>query len=131
MTARGTTVLAVMVAFVIVLAGCTPPAKVVELHHAPRVTRDAMADVRVLPIGMRPPVGTGSIGPITGYGCAPDPDMASDAAVEQLRIKALQLQAAAVANVLILPAGATDCVGGYGALATGTAVADWGEPSSF
>jgi hypothetical protein len=115
----------------ITLAGCEPPTEVIDLRDMPAGTRDAMLQMRVLPLGTALPEGVGSIGAIAGYGCGQTSDAASLAAVQQLQVKALRMHATAVADVLIRPAGIGPCMFPYSALAKGIAVAPRGIPSSY
>jgi hypothetical protein len=113
------------------LGGCTPPTEVIDLRNVPQATQDAMLQVRILPLGMPAPPGVGSIGPVTGYGCAQTPEDARSDAVRQLQVKAMGLHATAVVDVLIGPGGATSCVAGFGMIASGVAVGPRGIPSSY
>ncbi len=111
-----------LVILVAALAGCAPPTEVVDLQAVPQATRDAMLQVPILPLGIAAPVGVTWFGQIEGYGCGNTPVAASDAAVQQLQIKALMVHAVAVVNVLMQPAGGFACNAPYGAIATGTTV---------
>jgi hypothetical protein len=108
------------------LTACAAPTEVIDLSMTPQVTWDAMLRVPVLPLGLPGPPGVGSVGPIFGYGCGSSASGAATDAVQQLQIKALRMQAAAVMDVLIAPAGIGPCSAGYSATASGTAVAAWG-----
>jgi hypothetical protein len=112
------------------LVGCAAPTDVIDLRTAPQMTQDAMLQVKILPLGMPAPAGAGSVSPVAGYGCASTTEAASEAAVRQLRVKALRLHATAVADVLIGPAEGVICVG-YNMIASGIAVAPRGLPSSY
>jgi hypothetical protein len=90
-----------------------------------------MLQVRVLPLGMPAPPDAGSISPISGYGCGQTSEAASDAAVRQIRVKALRLHATAVVDVLIGPADAGVCLGGYKMVATGIAAGPRGIPPTY
>lgn len=119
-------------AFVLALAACAqPPAEVVDMTNVPELTRDAMVQVRVLPLGVSAPMYAGSVGPVSGFGCAANPADAAADAIQQLKIKALQMRATAVIDVSISTAGGTACANGYGAHAAGIAVAARGVPSTF
>jgi hypothetical protein len=122
----------VSTAFVLVLAACAqPPTDVVDMTNVPELTRDAMVQVRVLPLGVSLPMYAGSVGPVSGFGCAANPADATADAIQQLKIKALQMRATAVIDVAISSAGGTACNYGYGAHAAGIAVAARGVPSTF
>jgi hypothetical protein len=110
------------------LSGCAPPTEVVDLRMTPPETWDAMLRLPVLPLGVPGPTGVASVGPIFGYGCGSSASGAAIDAVQQLQIKALRMEAAAVIDVLIAPAGIGPCNAGYGVTASGTAVAAWGFP---
>ena len=126
---RGATpmVLTALLAF----AGCSPPTEVIDLHYAPQVTKEAMQRVNIVPLGLRGPVVAGSIGPVSGYGCAPTPEAAKVAAEEQIRVKAMAQHATAVVDVLFEPDGMGVCAGGHNMLAHGIAVGPRGVPSSY
>jgi hypothetical protein len=121
------------VALIALLAfdGCSPPTEVVDLHNAPQATKDAMQRVNVVPLGMPGPAAAGSIGTVSGYGCAQTTEAASFAAMQQIRVKAMALHATAVVDVLIEPEGTGVCFGGYNMIARGIAVAPRGVPSSY
>ncbi len=104
------------------LSGCAPPTEVVDLQDVPQVTRDAMVQMPILPLGVAVPAGVTWFGQVEGYGCGSNPAEATSAAVQQLQIKALTVHAAAVVNVLLQPAGGVACNAPYGAIATGTIV---------
>jgi len=112
--------LAILVA---TLAGCAPPTDVVDMQVVPQATRDAMLQVPVLPLGTGAPPGAVWYGQVDGYGCGNTPVAASSAAAQQLQIKALMTHADAVVNVLFQSAGGFPCNAPYGAIASGTAVA--------
>jgi len=76
-----------------------------------------MAHVPILPSGSPGPSGLTSAGPIQGFGCGKTASEAASAAVRQLQIKTLNMQAAAVMDVLVTPAGSGPCHWSYGALA--------------
>jgi len=120
-----------MVVALLAMAGCTPPTEVVDLRAAPQATKDAMLQVKILPLGTPAPAGAGSVGPISGYGCAPTTEAASTEAVRQLQVKALRLRAVAVIDVLIGPADNTLCLGGQNVIASGIAVAPRGISPSY
>jgi hypothetical protein len=109
-------------------AACAAPTEVINLSMAPPETWDAMLRVPVLPLGLPGPPGVASVGPIFGYGCGSSASGAATDAVQQLQIKALRMQATAVMDVLIAPAGIGPCSAGYSATASGTALAAWGHP---
>ena len=111
--------------------GCSPPTEVVDLHYAPQTTKDAMQRVNIVPLGRLGPAVAGSIGPISGYGCAPTPEAASLAAEEQIRIKAMAQHATAVVDLLFEPDGLGVCLGGHNMIARGIAVGPRGVPSSY
>ena len=114
------------------VAACTAQVEVVDLRSVPQVTRDALVQVQVIPLGMHVPPGVGSIGPVTGLGCAATPSLAANEAVQQVRVKALEMHASAVGEVLITPGGfSVQCLGGYSASASGIALAARGVPSSY
>ena len=104
------------------LNACSPPTDVINLTLTPQATRDAMVNVQIVPLGWTGPRGVGSVGPIMGYGCASSAGAASSAAVQQLQVKALNVQAIAVVDVLITPLGNSPCFAGYSVIASGTAV---------
>lgn len=113
------------------LGGCNPPTTVVDVANAPQLTRDAMLNVMVLPLGMQTPPGVGSVGPLSGFGCGATPVDASGAAVEQLRIKALEMRATGVVDVMIATSTSAPCQGGYGMVANGIAVAPRAMPPTW
>lgn len=117
------------------LLGCaacvSQPVSVIDLSAAPQGTLDAMLHVPVLPLGMPPPQGVGSVGQITGYGCDVSGSAAATGAVQQLRAKALLLQATAVTDVLITQVGGSGCSAGYAVTASGIAVAARGVPPTW
>jgi hypothetical protein len=104
------------------LAGCAPPTDVIDLRDVPQVTRDAMLQMPILPLGIAAPAGVVWFGQVEGYGCGNTPVDASSAAIQQLQIKALMVHAAAVVNVLMQPTDGFSCNLPYGAIATGTTV---------
>ena len=108
------------------LTACAAPTEVIDLSMTPPETLDAMLRVPVLPLGLPGPVGVASVGPIFGYGCGSSASGAATDAVQQLQIKALRMQATAVMDVLIAPAGIGPCSAGYSATASGTAMSAWG-----
>ena len=108
------------------LTACAAPTEVIDLSMTPQATWDAMLRVPVVPLGVPGPSGVGSVSPIFGYGCGSSASGAATDAVQQLQIKALRMQATAVMDVLIAPAGIGPCSAGYSATASGTAVAAWG-----
>jgi hypothetical protein len=110
------------------LTACAAPTEVINLSMTPHETWDAMLRVPVLPLGLPGPPGVASVGPIFGYGCGSSASGAATDAVQQLQIKALRMQATAVMDVLIAPAGIGPCSAGYSATASGTALAAWGRP---
>lgn len=114
-----------------ILGGCAPPTDVVDLQKLPQATRDAMLNVPILPLGAPPPPGTGSVGPVSAYGCGPSPSDAASDAVQQLQAKALRMQATAVVNVLFGPGGLGPCQLGYSTTASGIAVAARGVPPTY
>jgi hypothetical protein len=113
------------------LAACEPPTDVIQMRDVPQVTRDAMARVRILPIGMAAPPNAGTVGPVSGFGCGPTSVAASDAAVDQLRLKALRMRAVAVMDVVIEPSQTGPCFGSFTAIANGTAMAQRGLPAAY
>ena len=113
------------------LGGCNPPTTIVDIGSAPQMTRDAMLNVMILPLGMQTPPGVGSVGPVSGFGCGATPVDASGAAVEQLRIKALEMRATGVVDVMLQSSTSTPCQGGYGVLGNGSAVAPRAMPPTW
>jgi hypothetical protein len=114
------------------LAACaSQPVNVIDLSAAPQNTLNAMLHVPVLPLGMPSPQGVGSVGPITGYGCNVSGSAAATDAVQQLRAKALLLQATAVTDVLITQTGGSGCSAGHAVTASGIAVAARGIPPTW
>lgn len=113
------------------LGGCYPPTPVIDIANAPQMTRDAMLNVLILPLGMQTPPGVGSVGPVSGFGCGVTPVDASGAAVEQLRIKALEMRATGVVDVMIATSTGAPCQGGYGMIANGIAVAPRAIPPNW
>jgi hypothetical protein len=105
------------------LAACSAPTEVIDLSVTPPATLDAMSRVPILPLGSPGPSGLTSAGPILGFGCGQTASEAASAAVRQLQIKALNMQAVAVMDVLVTPAGSAPCSWDYGATASGTALA--------
>ncbi len=117
---------------ILALTGCyQPPTPVVDMSLVPEMTRDAMVQVRVLPLGAMPPMYAGSVGPVSGFGCAANPADATADAIQQLKIKTLAMRATAVIDVSIASASGTSCNYGFGAYASGIAVAPRAVPSSF
>jgi hypothetical protein len=110
--------------------GCAPSTEVIEMRSAPQATKDAMLQVKVLPLGMAAPAGVGSISPVLGYACATNSETAGSKAVEQLQAKALQLHADAVVDVMIGPADEGICLG-QGMIARGMAVGSRAFPSAY
>jgi hypothetical protein len=126
---RGATAIALLA--LLAFAGCSPPTEVVDLHFAPPATKEAMQRVNIVPLGLRGPPVVGSIGPISGYGCAPTPEAARLAAEDQIRVKAMAQHATAVLDVLFEPDGLGVCTGGHNILARGIAVGPRGIPPSY
>jgi hypothetical protein len=120
-------------AVVTILAGCSPPVTdVVDLQLAPQATWDAMLNVQILPLGLPAPPDVGSVGPVLSYGCGAAPIEASTNAVQQLRAKALRLQAVAVMDVLLQPGGrGAPCGQAYAVMGSGIALAHRGIPSTW
>jgi hypothetical protein len=87
-----------------------------------------MAHVPIVPLGLPGPYGVMSTGPILGSGCSRTASGAADAAVRQLQIKALNMQAVAVMDVFITPADSGSCSSGYRATASGIALAARSSP---
>lgn len=112
------------------LSGCGPPTDVIDVRDAPQATKDAMMQIRILPLGTPAPAGVGSISPVSGFGCGQTVEAASGEAVRQLRAKAMRLHATAVMDVLIGPSDLGSCFG-HGIIANGVAVAPQGLPSSL
>jgi hypothetical protein len=115
---------------VFALVGCAPPTDVIELRAAPQATKDAMLQIRILPLGAPAPAGAGAISPVSGFGCGQTVESASGEAVRQLQAKALRLHATAVMDVLIGPSDLGTCIG-HGMIANGMAVGLRGLPSSL
>jgi hypothetical protein len=111
--------------------GCSPPTEVLDLRNAPQATKDALQRVRIVPLGVPGPPVAGSIGPVSGYGCAPTPEAASVEAEQQIRAKAITQRATAVIDVLIEPDGTGVCLNGYNMIARGIAVGPRGIPPSY
>jgi hypothetical protein len=126
---RGVAVLSLLA--LLLLDGCSPPTEVVDLRYAPLATQDAMQHVAIVPLGRRGPVVAGSIGPVSGFGCAPTPEAAKIAAEQQIRVKALAEHATAVVDVLFESDGMGVCLGGHNMVAHGIAVGPRGIPSSY
>ena len=120
-----------LVILAVTLAGCAPPTDVVDLRDVPQVTRDAMVQMPILPLGVPAPFGVVWLGQVEGYGCGNSPVAASDAAIQQLQIKALMVHAGAVVNVLMQPTDGLACNAPYGSIATGTAVPQKIVPSGY
>jgi hypothetical protein len=110
------------------LVACSAPTEVIDLSVMPQATLDAMVHVPILPLGSPGPSGVTSVGPILGFGCGQTASGAASAAIRQLQIKTLNMQAAAVMDVLVTPAGSGPCHWSYGALASGTALTTRGPP---
>lgn len=110
------------------LAACAPPREIIDLSLTPQATLDAMAQIPIVPLGVPGPFGAMSVGPVLGYGCSWTASGAADAAVRQLQIKALNMQAIAVVDVLITPADSGPCRLGYRATASGMARAATSSP---
>jgi hypothetical protein len=108
------------------LTACAAPTETVDLSMTPQETWDAMLRMPVVPLGLPGPPGVASVGPVFGYGCGSSASGAATNAVQQLQIKALRMQATAVMDVLIVPAGLGPCSAGYSATASGTAMSAWG-----
>jgi hypothetical protein len=128
---RRRSVTAMALVALLAFAGCSPPTEVLDLHNAPQATQAAMQRVSIVPLGAPGPAVAGSIGPVSGYGCAPTPEAASVAAEQQIRAKALAQRATAVIDVLIEPDGNGVCLGGHNMIARGIAVGPRGIPSSY
>jgi hypothetical protein len=113
-----------------VLTGCTspppPPIDRIDLRDAPRATRDALLRVKILPLGLSAPPNVGLVGPILSYGCGSTAIAATTDAIQQLRAKAVRVQATAVVDVLLGPGESGPCNEGYSATASGIAVAERG-----
>ncbi len=105
--------------------GCAPPTQVIDLRDVSPAERVVIADMPIVPLGVAPPQGLGSVAPVTGFGCGNSRKAAHDRAVQQLRIKALQLRATTVIDVLVQPSDSHVCLFDYGALAHGVAAAPW------
>lgn len=105
------------------LVACSAPTEVIDLSVTPQATLGAMRRVPILTLGLPGPPGLTSAGPIQGFGCGQTASEAASAAVRQLQIKALNMQAVAVTDVLVMPAGSGPCHWHYGATASGTALA--------
>ena len=133
--------LAIVPALIVGCAGerfAVPQISVVELvrasdtsEHRIEQISDTAVQVRVLPLGVSVPMYAGSVGPVSGFGCAANPADATADAIQQIKIKALQMRATAVIDVSISSAAGTACSYGFGAHAAGIAVAARGVPSSF
>jgi hypothetical protein len=128
---RRHSVTAMVLVGLLAFGGCSPPTEVLDLRDAPKVTQDALQHVRIVPLGVPGPAVAGSIGPVSGYGCAPTPEAASVAAEQQIRAKAIIQRATAVIDVLIEPDGTGICLGGYNMIARGIAVGPRGIPSTY
>jgi hypothetical protein len=128
---RRHSVTAMVLVGLLAFGGCSPPTEVLDLRDAPKVTQDALQRVRIVPLGVPGPAVAGSIGPVSGYGCAPTPEAASVAAEQQIRAKAIIQRATAVIDVLIEPDGTGICLGGYNMIARGIAVGPRGIPSTY
>jgi hypothetical protein len=126
---RGATAMALLA--LLALARCGPETEVLDLKYAPQATMASMQRVNIVPLGSRGPLVAGSIGPISGYGCAPTPEAAKIAAEQQIRVKAMAQHATAVVDVLIEPDGLGVCLGGHNMIARGIAVGPRGIPSSY
>jgi hypothetical protein len=111
-------------------ATCAPPTEVIDLSMTPQATLDAMAHIPIVPLGSPGRFGAISVGIILGYGCSRTASGAADAAVHQLQIKALNMQAVAVVDVLVTPADSGPCLLGYRATASGTARAATSPPGT-
>ena len=133
--------LAIVPALIVGCAGerfAVPQISVVELvrasdtsEHRIEQISDTAVQVRVLPLGVSVPMYAGSVGPVSGFGCAANPADATADAIQQIKIKALQMRATAVIDVSISSAAGTACSYGFGAHAAGIAVAARGVPSTF
>jgi hypothetical protein len=128
---RRLSIMAMALVGLLAFAGCSPPTEVLDLRNAPQATQDALQRVRIVPLGVPGPAVAGSIGPVSGYGCAPTPEAASVAAEQQIRAKAITQRATAVIDVLIEPDGTGICLNGYNMIARGIAVGPRGIPSSY
>lgn len=120
-----------LIPLLLAVAGCSPPTEVVDVRDAPLATREAMRRINIVPVGMRGPPAVGSIGPISGYGCAQTPEAARFAAEDQIRFKALAQHATAVVDVLFEPDGLGLCTNGHIIIAHGIAVGPRGIPLSY
>lgn len=110
------------------LAACAAPTSVVNLQDLSPGERHLLDAVAVFPLGTPPPGELGEVAPITGYACAGTRAAARDAALQQLRIKALQRHAYVVLDALVGPDDSGACMFHYGAVATGAAAAFWAVP---
>ncbi|HEX3993719.1 MAG TPA: hypothetical protein VHX39_21325 [Acetobacteraceae bacterium] len=128
---RRRSVTAMALVGLLAFGGCSPPTEVLDLRNAPQATQDALQRVRIVPLGVPGPAVAGSIGPVSGYGCAPTPEAASVAAEQQIRAKAITQRATAVIDVLIEPDGTGMCLNGYNMIARGIAVGPRGIPPSY
>lgn len=115
----------------ILLARCAPPTGVVDVAALGPATQLAMQRVPVSGPGQRISGELGSVGPVSGYGCGTSPAAARASALQQLRIKTLQLRATAVENAVTEPASAVLCSGSYAVIAHGIAVAPRGVPPTY
>ena len=119
--------LAGLAGLLVALAACTPPGpEVIDRSLQPQATRDAMVYVPVLPLGMAPPPGVGSVGPVSATGCGPDPSAASVEAVQQLKTRVLMMRGTAVVDVVLGPGNTANCANAHAVLAYGIAVAPRG-----
>lgn len=110
------------------VAACSPPASVVNLSDLSPDERRSVGEVPVVPLGTPTPTELGEVSPIVGYACADSRVAAHAGALQQLRVKALQLRASIVLDVLVEPAGGWVCPFDYGAVAHGIAAAFWAVP---
>ncbi len=131
---RRCTVTAVVLALAGILTaftGCAPQIEVVDLRDVPQPTREAMTRMPIVPLGGPSPPGVGSLGPVEAYGCGQSPSVATANAVQQLQIKALQMHATAVVDVLFDQGGGNGSCQGNGTTANGIGVAPRGIPPSY
>src|SRR4051812_29967202 len=110
------------------LVACSAPTEVIDLSVTPQATLDAMRRVPILTLGLPGPPGLTSAGPIQGFGCGQTASEAASAAVRQLQIKALNMQAGAVTGGPFLPGGCGPRPLDHRAPASGTAMATQKPP---
>jgi uncharacterized protein YbjQ (UPF0145 family) len=85
-----------------IAAGCSPFVPVTDVAAVDPQTRTSAIQIRVLPLGMQIPAGTKMLQPIQANSCKhlmTDPPATQGDALQQLQLRALELNANAIVNV--------------------------------